>query len=82
MTLTERRHEALFNMAHADESPRERDRARAILDAAGVGWREPPRRPPAAPAPAPYYGPTGNTSFTSTGSGGFTVGVFFTIRVG
>lgn len=82
MNLTARRHEALYAMAHADESPHERDRARDILDAAGVGWREPPRRPPAAPAPS-MPGPdfTMSSATTSTGFGG-SYSFVFTVRVG
>jgi hypothetical protein len=36
-------------MARADESPHERDIARAKLAEMGEGWNEPPSRPPVAP---------------------------------
>lgn len=46
--------DALRRMAHADESPYERDIARAKLAEAGVPVDPPrPPAPPAAPAPGP-----------------------------
>lgn len=42
---------ALRAMADQDVSPNEAEIARAKLAAMGAGDREPPRRPPAAPAP-------------------------------
>lgn len=50
--MTPARVAALIEMARQDVSPHERDIARAKLQEAGMGWDEPPTRPPAAPAPA------------------------------
>lgn len=82
--------EKMLDMAHADESPHERDFARRWLDDRGVGWREPPRRPPTAPAADGFewfrsfmQGNVGSTAHTSTTTS-WTLGegVFVRIRVG
>lgn len=72
--------EALRAMARQDESPNERDIARDKLLAMGEGWDEPPRRPPAAPAPgAMPWGHGMTVSFTSvtTNTTSFTTGTFW-----
>lgn len=56
---------ALRAMAHADESPNERDIARAKLAEAGVPVDPPrPPAPPAAPAPMPFGWASGSANFT------------------
>jgi hypothetical protein len=69
--VTGERLEALKRMAQQDVSPHERDIARAKLQEAGMGWDEPPRRPPVAPAPFDAnFGPGFNSVATVTFSGG------------
>ncbi len=84
--MTPARLEALRAMARQDESPNERDIARAKLQEAGHGWDEPPRRPPAAPAPSAPWPPSfGARMTTTTAAGSFTQGTFyirFTFRDG
>lgn len=70
-----RRLKALRAMANQDDSPNERDIARAKLAAIGEGWNEPPRRPPVAAAPGPVPDPfgfgfawSGNSATWSTSS--------------
>lgn len=81
--MKDSRLEALRAMARQDESPRERDIARAKLQDAGMGWDEPPRRPPAAPAPSPEpFGFTVRSTGTATTNVGTGFGVYirFTVR--
>lgn len=69
-------------MARQDTSPRERDIARAVLQAAGEGWDEPPKRPPAAPAyPMPSSWHTNSTNTASVGFNG-TGAIFIRIHIG
>lgn len=63
--ITEARLAALRAMANQDVSPNERDIAKAKLLEMGAADREPPSRPPAAPAPA-MPGPSYWTTGTST----------------